>query len=143
MIATAHGTIQKQGLCFAQRPDHRLHRVPAQLLKRRHALVAVDDQIMLRLRGGDHDDRRLLTAGRQRRKQAPMTFRPMHPKVLQTPLKLVPFQPHALAPLRNSNLHQIPSGIARRGGGVSPDLLWNQYDMQPTGIARNEAVVRP
>ena len=113
VIATAYGTIQKQGLHFAQRPDHSLHRVPAQLLQSRHSLVAVDDQVVLWLLAGDHDDRRLLTAGRQRRKQATMTFRPMHPKVLQTSLKLVPFQPHALGPLRNSNLHQIPSGIAR------------------------------
>jgi hypothetical protein len=143
VIATAHGTIQKQGIHFAQRPDHSLHRVPAQLLERRHPLVAVDDQVMLRLLGGDHDDRHLLAAGRQRCQQAPMTLRPMHTKVLQTPLKLVPFQPHALGPLRNSNLHQIPSGIARRSGVVSPDLLWNQYDMQPTGIARSEAVVLP
>lgn len=143
MIATAHGTIQKQGLHFAQRPDHSLHRVPAQLLERRDSLVAVDDQVMLRLLGRDHHDRRLLAAGRQRRQQAPMTFRPMHPKVLQTPLKLVPFQPHALGPLRNSNLHQIPSVIARRGAEVSPDLPWNEHDMQPTGIAWNEAVVLP
>jgi hypothetical protein len=113
------------------------------LLERRHPLVAVDDQVMLRLRGADHDDRRLLAAGRQRRQQAPMTFRPMHPKVLQTPLKLVKFQPHPLRSLRHSNLHQFSSGIARRDREVSPDLLWNQYDMASTGIARSEAVAPP
>jgi hypothetical protein len=80
-------------------------------LSARHPLVAVDDQVRLRLRGGDHDDRRPLAAGRQ---QAPMTFRLMHPKVLQTPLKLVKFQPHPLRSLRHSNLHQFSSGIERR-----------------------------
>jgi len=122
VIATAHGTIQKQGLRFAQRPDHRLDRVPTQLSERRHPLVAVDDQVMLRLLGGDHHDRRLLAAGSQRCQQAPMTFRPMHPKVLQTPLKLVKFQPHPSPSLRHSNLHQLSSGIARRDREVSPHL---------------------
>jgi hypothetical protein len=85
----------------------------------------------------------LLTAGRQRRQQPPLTFRPMHPKVLKTPLKLMEFQPHPLHPLDNSNLHQVASGIARQDGVVSPYLLWNQYDMASTGIAPSEAVVHP
>lgn len=143
VIAAAHGSIQKQGLSFAQRPDHRLHRVPAQLLERRHPLVAVDDQVMLRLRGGHHHDRRLLAAGRQRRQQAPMTLRPMHPKVLQTPFKLVKFQPHPLRSLRHSNLHLFSSGIARRDREVSPHLSWNQPHRPRTGIARSEVVVPP
>ena len=111
VIATAHGTIQKQGLRFAQRPDHRLDRVPTQLSERRHPLVAVDDQVMLRLLGDDHHDRRLLAAGSQRCQQAPMTFRPMHPKVLQTPLKLVKFQPHPSPSLRHSNLTSCHLGL--------------------------------
>ena len=59
--------LQQQGLGFAHRPDHRLHRVPAQLLERRDALVAVDDQVAVRLAfGGHHYDRRLLPGFGQR-----------------------------------------------------------------------------
>ena len=42
-VARTHRPVQKQGLHFAQRPDHRLDRVPAQLLERRDSLIAVDD----------------------------------------------------------------------------------------------------
>jgi hypothetical protein len=118
VVAATHGPIQKQGLRLAQRPDHRLHRVPAQLLERRDPLVAVDHQVTIRLLGGNHHDGRLLTAGRQRRQQPPLTLRPAHSKVLQTPLKLMKFQPHAPLPLYHSNLHQIASGIARPDGVV-------------------------
>ena len=122
-IARTHRPVQKQSLHFAQRPDHRLHRVPAQLLECGDPLVAVDDQIMLRLLGSHHHDRRLLTAGRQRRKQPPMPFRPAHAKMLQTPLKLMEFQTHDTHPLDSSTLHQIRSGIAQQGGVVQPYLL--------------------
>jgi len=117
-IARTHRPVQKQSLHFAQRPDHRLHRVPAQLLECGDPLVAVDDQIMLRLLGSHHHDRRLLTAGRQRCQQPPMPFRPAHAKMLQTPLKLMEFQTHDTHPLDSSTLHQIRSGIARQGGVV-------------------------
>jgi D-alanyl-D-alanine dipeptidase len=43
VVARTHRPVQKQGLHFAQRPDHRLDRVPAQLLERRDSLIAVDD----------------------------------------------------------------------------------------------------
>ena len=43
VIARTHRPVQKQGLHFAQRPDHRLDRVPAQLLERRDPLIAIDD----------------------------------------------------------------------------------------------------
>lgn len=92
--AAAQTAIQKQGLRFAHRPDHRFDRVPAQLLQRRYPLVAVDDHVMIRLRGGHHHDRRLLSAGRKRCQQAPIRLRPAHPKVLKTPLQLMEFQPH-------------------------------------------------
>jgi hypothetical protein len=72
-----------------------------------------------------------------------MTFRPMHPKVLQTPLNLVKFQPHEPHPLDSSTLHQLRSGIAWLDREVSPHLPWNQYDMALTGIAWSEPVVRP
>jgi len=142
-LPPTHAAIQKQSLGLAQRPDHRLHRVPPKLGERRDALVAVDDQIMLRLLAGHHHDGRLLTAGRQRRQQPPLTFRPMHPKVLQAPLKLVQFQPHAPCSLDHSNLHQMESGIARQEGEVSLYLPWNQYHMASTGIAWSGSVVRP
>jgi hypothetical protein len=43
VVARTHRPVQKQGLHFAQRPDHRLDRVPAQLLERRDSPIAVDD----------------------------------------------------------------------------------------------------
>ena len=116
VIARTHRPVQKQSLHFAQRPDHRIHRVQAQLLECGDPLVAVDDQIMLRLLGGHHHDRRLLTAGRQRRQQPPMPFRTKHAKMLQAPLKLMEFQTHDTHPLDSSTLHQIRSGIAQQGG---------------------------
>ena len=60
-------TVQHQSFGLAQRPDHRLHRVPAQLFERRQALVAVNDQVTVGLAGeGHHHNRRLLARGRQR-----------------------------------------------------------------------------
>jgi len=113
------------------------------LLERRDPPIAVDHQISIRLLGSNHDDRRLLTAGRQRRQQPPLPLRPTHAKVLQTMLKLVEFQMHDMHPLDSSTLHQIRSGIARRHRVVSPDLPWNQYGRASTGIAWSAAVVRP
>jgi hypothetical protein len=143
VIARTHRPVQKQGLHFAQRPDHRFHRVLAQLLQRRDPLVAVDHQVTVRLLGRNHYDRRLLTAGRQRREQTPMPFRPAHTKMLQAPLKLMEFQTHDTHPLDSSTLHQIASGIAPQNRVVSSHPPWNQYDMASTGIARSEPVVRP
>jgi hypothetical protein len=115
------------------------------LLERSDPLIAVDHQVTVRLLSRNHHDRRLLTAGCQRRKQPPMAFRPAHAQVLQPPLKLVEFQPHGCRPLNRyqPNMQQAGSGIARRGGVVPPDLSWNQYDMASTGIAWSEPVVRP
>jgi hypothetical protein len=120
VIARTHRPVKKQGLHFAHRPDHRLDRVTAKLLERGDPLVAVDHQILIRLLGRNHHDRRLLTAGRQRRQQPPLPLRPAHAKMLQTPLKLMEFQKHHTHPLDSSTLHQIRSGIARRDGVVSP-----------------------
>jgi len=143
VIARAHRPVQQQRLYFAQRPHHRLHRVPAKLLQRRDPLIAVDDHIVLRLLGRNHDDRRLLTAGRQRRQQPPLSLRPAHAKVLQTPLKLMEFQTHVPHPLDSSTLHQAASGIARRDPVVQSHLPWNQHHRASTGIAPSEPVVRP
>jgi len=96
------------------------------LLERGDPLIAVDQQIFIRLLGGNHDDRRLLTAGCQRRQQSPMPLRTAHAKVLETPLKLMEFQTHETHPLDSSTLHQIRSGIARQGGVVSSHPPWNQ-----------------
>jgi len=88
------------------------------LLQRGDPLIAVDHQIFIRLLGRNHHDRRLLTAGRQRRKQPPMSFRTAHAKMLQAPLKLMEFQTHDTHPLDSSTLRQIRSGIARQGAVV-------------------------
>jgi hypothetical protein len=126
VIARAHRPVKKQSLHFAQRPDHRFDRVPAQLLECGDPLVAVDHQVTVRLLGSNHDDRRLLTAGSQRRQQPPMPLRPVHAEVLKTPLKLMKFQTHDPHPLDSSTVHQIRSGIARQGRVVSPHPQWNQ-----------------
>ncbi len=118
VIARTHRPVKKQSLHFAQRPDHGIHRVTTKLLERRDPLIAVDHQIFIRLLGRNHHDRRLLTAGRQRRQQPPLPFRPAHAKMLQAPLKLMEFQTHGTHPLDSSTLHQIRSGIARQGGVV-------------------------
>ena len=69
----AQRAVQEQGLGGAQRPDHRFHRVPAQLLEGRQALVAVDDHIAVHLAfERHHDDRRLLPHFRQRGQQLPL-----------------------------------------------------------------------
>ena len=145
VIARTHRPVKKQSLHFAQRPDHRFHRVPAQLLERSDPLIAIDHQVTVRLLSRNHHDRRLLTAGCQRRKQPPMAFRPAHAQVLKTPLKLMEFQPHGCRPLNryHPNMQEAGSGIARRRGVVAPNLPWNQYDRASTGIAWSETVVRP
>ena len=134
VIARTHRPVQKQGLHFAQRPDHGIHRVTTKLLERRDPLIAVDQQIFTSMLGRNHDDRRLLTAGRQRRQQSPMPFRPTHTKMLQAPLKLMEFQPHDPHSLDSSTLHQLRSGIARQDRVVSPHPPWNQGDRTSTGI---------
>ena len=135
--------VQKQSLRFAQRPNHGFDRVTAQLLQRRHPLIAVDDHVMIGLIGGDHHDRRLLAAGRQRSQQAPITLRPLRPKVLQTTLKLVPFQPHQARFLHHSSLHQNRSAFARRSAEVGRHPPSNQPLAQGTAFARRPGEVQP
>ncbi len=66
-LTPAQRTIEHQSFGLAQRPHHRLHRVPAQLFERLQALVAVNDQVTVGLAGeGHHHDRGLLARGRQR-----------------------------------------------------------------------------
>jgi hypothetical protein len=61
-------TVQHHSVGLGHRPHYCLDRVAPQLLERRDALVAVDDQIAVRLAGHcHHHDRRLLSRCRQRR----------------------------------------------------------------------------
>ena len=56
-------TVQQQRLGLAHRPDHHFHCVPAQLLERRDALVAIDHHVAFPVVSRDHhDDGRLLAA---------------------------------------------------------------------------------
>ncbi len=95
----AQGAVQYQGLGFAHRPDHRFHRVPAQLLEGRQALVTVDDHIAVHLAGGrHHHNRRLLPDFRQRGQQLPLPSGMANPQMLPAPVQLVKLQSHSPAP---------------------------------------------
>ena len=101
MRGEAQRTIQHQCVRFAYRPDHGIHRVTAQLLKRRDALVAVDDQVTVGLVGHGYDDDRRLLSQCGERCQEPLLLAWMaHPQVLPAPVELVKLQLHGrLAPL--------------------------------------------
>ncbi len=87
MLGEAQRTVQQQSLGLAQRPDHRFHRVPAQLLQRRDALVAVDDQVAVAVvRGENHHDRCLLARLSQRGHQVPLPVRPADSQVFPSPV---------------------------------------------------------
>ena len=95
VFGEAQRAVQHQSLGLAHRPDHRFHRVPAQLLKRCQALVAVDDQVAVRLAfGHHHHDGRLLPRLGQRGQQPPLPSGMADPQVLPTPIQLVKFQLH-------------------------------------------------
>ena len=95
----AQGVVQNQGLGFAHWPDHRFHRVPAQLLEGCQALVTVDDQVTVRLAlGRDHHDRRLLPDFRQRGQQLPLPSGMANPQMLPAPVQLVKLQSHRQLP---------------------------------------------
>lgn len=73
LLRQAHRPVQHQRLGFAHVPNGRLYRVAPQLLQCRHALVAVDDLIPVRLIfKGDNHDRRLLSRCGQRCQQSPL-----------------------------------------------------------------------
>ena len=72
----AQGSVQQQSFGSAHRPDRGFDRVPAQLLERCDALVAVDHQITVAVVWGqDHDDGRLLARLSQGGQQAPLEVR--------------------------------------------------------------------
>ena len=89
--------IQPQSLGLAHRPDHRFHRVPAQLLKRRQALVAIDHQVPVRLAGGGHHhDGRLLPRVSQRGQQPTLTSRMAYTATSDRPARSI--ASHSKAP---------------------------------------------
>ena len=95
LFRQAQRTVQQQSLGLAHRPDHRFHGVPAQLLERRDALVAVDDQVTVGLAfGGHHHDGRLLSHFGQRGQQPPLPLRMADSQVLPSPVELVKLQLH-------------------------------------------------
>ena len=72
----AQRPVQQQSFGCAHRPDRGFDRVPAQLLERGDALVAVDHQITVAVVWGkDHDDGRLLAGLSQGGQQAPLEVR--------------------------------------------------------------------
>jgi hypothetical protein len=98
-FAPAQRTVQHQSFGLTQRPDHRLHRVPAQLLERRQTLVAVNDQVTAGLAGeGYHHNRRLLARGRQRGQQSPLSLGSASPQMLPAPVQLMKLQLHRQLP---------------------------------------------
>jgi hypothetical protein len=115
----AQRAVQHQGFGFAQWPDHRFHRVPAQLVEGRQALVTVDDHITVHLADDrHHHDRRLLPHFRQRGQQLPLPSGRANPQVLPTPIQLVELQAHLPAPLRRRGLVWMKRYLvlfARRG----------------------------
>lgn|GEM_PF-857481 len=99
VLGEAQGAVQHQSLGFAHRPDHRFHRVPAQLLECRQALVAVDDDVTICLPfGRHHHDRRLLPRFGQRGQQPPLPSRMAGPQMLPAPIELVKLQLHRQLP---------------------------------------------
>jgi hypothetical protein len=91
----AQGPVQQQSFGFAHRPDGGFDRVPAQLLERCDALVAVDHQVaVMLLWGEDHHDRRLLARLSQRCQQAPLEARLADSQMLPSPVELVKLQLH-------------------------------------------------
>jgi hypothetical protein len=91
----AQRPLQQQRFGFAHRPHRSFDRVPAQLLERGDALVAVDHQVALAaLCREDHDDGRLLATLSQRRHQAPLSVRLTDSQMFPAPVELVKLQLH-------------------------------------------------
>jgi hypothetical protein len=140
MLGKTQGTIQQQSLGLTHRPDHRFHRVPAQLLERRDALVAIDDQVAVAFFWGeDHHDGCLLARLSQRCHQAALPVRLADSQVFPSPVELVKLQLHGLrvqyGPNRNWSF--------AAGGEVCRKALWNQLDTPGTGLSRSGLLVLP
>ena len=127
VFAQPQRTIQHQRLGLAHRPDHRLHRVPAQLLQRRDPLVAVDDQVAVWLAGGGyHHDGRLLAGFGQRRQQPPLPSGIADSQMLKAPVELVKLQLHRLLSCRDHSMQEPGTGLSRREGEVCRKLPSDQ-----------------
>jgi hypothetical protein len=141
VLGEAQRTVQQQSFGLAHRPDHRFHRVPAQLLERRDALVAVDHQIaVVVVRGENHHDGCLLARLSQRRHQAPLPVRPAGSQVFPSPVELVKLQLHGRL--------RVQYGPSRDGsfaaeGEVCRKASWNQVDTVGTGLSRSGPLVLP
>ena len=95
--AESQRPVQQQSFRFAHRPDGRFDRVPTQLLKRRDALVAVDQHIAAAVVLREHDhDRCLLATVSQRRHQPSLPVRLANSQVFPSPVELVKLQSHRL-----------------------------------------------
>jgi len=91
----AQRPVQQQSFGFAHRPDGGFDCVPAQLLERRDALVAVDHHVAAAVvRGGDHDDGRLLAALSQGGYQPSLPVRLADSQMFPSPVELVKLQLH-------------------------------------------------
>jgi hypothetical protein len=95
VFGQAQRAVQQHRRGLAHRPYHRFHRVPAQLLQSRDPLIAVDDDVTIRLAFRRYDyDGCLLSAVGQRCQQSPLPRRMAHSQVLPTPIELVKLQLH-------------------------------------------------
>ena len=120
-------TVQHQSLDFVHRPDHRLDRVPTQLLESRDALVTVNDQIAIRLiRNSDDDDGCLLSGGRQRRQQLPLPLWIPRSQMFMAAVQLMKLELHFRLSPTAGILQQAQSGIAPMPGEVCRQALVNQ-----------------
>jgi hypothetical protein len=98
VFGKAHRALQQYSRGLAQRPHHRFHRVPPQLLQRGNPLVAIDDYVAVRLAlGCYHHDGRLLPRFGQRRQQPPLPRRMSHTQMLPAPVELMKLQLHRQA----------------------------------------------
>lgn len=130
-FAPTQRTVHHQRFGLAHRPDHGLHRVPAQLPQGCDALIAVDDQVTVNLAGDrHHHNRRLLPRGGQRRQQPPLPLRPANPQMFPAPIQLMKLKLHRPAPrpFPQLSLPHTRSGLFRARGEVCPEPSWNQDD---------------
>ena len=138
----AQRPVQQQSFGFAHRPDGGVDRVPAELLERRDALVAVDHQIAVAgVCGQDDHDRRLLARLSQRGNQAPLPVRLADSEMLPSPVELVKLQLHR-------RLLAVQYGPSRdwsfaAAGEVCRQRSWNQPDTRGTDLSPIGRLVLP
>jgi hypothetical protein len=137
----AQRPVQQQSFGFAHRPDGGFDRVPAQLLERRDALVAVNHQVAVALvRGEDHHDGRLLARLSQRRHQAPLPVRLADSQMFPSPVELVKLQLHRRLRVQYGRSRDWSFAAV---GEVCRELSWDQVDTPGTGLSRTGPLVLP